>query len=732
MLLYNYKIIMRWLMNLLFDEDSQKLIVMAKKEMAELKHPYVGSEHLLLAILKNDNLEVTKLLNKYGINYLDYRKEIVKVIGIGTKSNNWFLFTPLLRRIINNATYYSADSNRVVTPNSLLISILQEGEGVANRILIGMDIDLESIYNKLINGSNYYKNDQSFLLDELAVNMNKDSENGKYDPVIGRDVQVERLIQILLRKNKNNPLLIGEAGVGKTAIVEELARRIVIGDVPSKLRNKMIYNISMSVLVAGTKYRGEFEERINKIIKEVLKNKNIILFIDEIHTLVGAGGAEGAIDASNIIKPYLARGDFQIIGSTTNIEYNNSIAKDKALDRRFQKVYISEPNEDETIEIISNLKNIYEEYHDITIPIDLVAPLVRLSNNYIHYGRQPDKAIDLLDESAAYCSSFTNNYNKKLDSLDKKIKNKEQEKNEAILNRLFADALLLRKEELSLRNKYNKLKFNEKSNINKMRLRIDDIYRVIFEKTGIPIGERLYILLNKARKNMKIVCFKKNRIVDETIDHIKNNYLLNDRPLSFLLVGKSGVGKTFFVEELAKNICEPDSFIKFDLSEYSNNNSINKIFDPSLGFTNQNNRYTFLDKIKLHPFSIILFKNVNMCADNIYEMLVNLLINGYLTNGRGEKIFFSNSIIFFTTTINCNKLGFNNGNTNNDLSLKVSKVLKFRDVTKKDVVKLLSNSMNIANINIEALLVDIDYENYGYKKVYEYLKKNIHNNETKS
>ena len=719
-------------MNLLFDEDSQKLIVMAKKEMAELKHPYVGSEHLLLAILKNDNLEVTKLLNKYGINYLDYRKEIVKVIGIGTKSNNWFLFTPLLRRIINNATYYSADSNRVVTPNSLLISILQEGEGVANRILIGMDIDLEVIYNKLINGSDYYKNNQAFLLDELAVNMNKDSENGKYDPVIGRDVQVERLIQILLRKNKNNPLLIGEAGVGKTAIVEELARRIVIGDVPSKLRNKMIYNISMSVLVAGTKYRGEFEERINKIIKEVLKNKNIILFIDEIHTLVGAGGAEGAIDASNIIKPYLARGDFQIIGSTTNIEYNNSIAKDKALDRRFQKVYISEPNEDETIEIISNLKNIYEEYHDITIPIDLVAPLVRLSNNYIHYGRQPDKAIDLLDESAAYCSSFTNNYNKKLDSLDKKIKIKEKEKNEAILNKLFADALLLRKEELSLRNKYNKLKFNEKSNINKMRLRIDDIYRVIFEKTGIPIGERLYILLNKARKNMKIVCFKKNRIVDETIDHIKNNYLLNDRPLSFLLVGKSGVGKTFFVEELAKNICEPDSFIKFDLSEYSNNNSINKIFDPSLGFTNQNNRYTFLDKIKLHPFSIILFKNVNMCADNIYEMLVNLLINGYLTNGRGEKIFFSNSIIFFTTTINCNKLGFNNGNTNNDLSSKVSKVLKFRDVTKKDVVKLLSNSMNIANINIEALLVDIDYENYGYKKVYEYLKKNIHNNETKS
>ena len=714
-------------MNLLFDEDSQKLIVMAKKEMSELKHPYVGSEHLLLAILKNDKLEVTKLLNKYGINYLDYRKEIIKVIGVGTKSNNLFLFTPLLRRVINNATYYSADSNRVVTPNSLLISILQEGEGVANRILIGMDIDLEAIYNKLINSSNYYKNDQSFLLDELAVNMNKYSENGKYDPVIGRDVQVERLIQILLRKNKNNPLLIGEAGVGKTAIVEELARRIVIGDVPSKLRNKMIYNISMSVLVAGTKYRGEFEERINKIIKEVTTNKNIILFVDEIHTLVGAGGAEGAIDASNIIKPYLARGDFQIIGSTTNIEYNNSIAKDKALDRRFQKIYISEPNEDETIEIISNLKNIYEDYHNITIPTNLVAPLVKLSNNYILYGRQPDKAIDLLDEAAAYCSSFTDKYNKKLDSLDKKIKFKEKEKNAAILNRLFADALLLRKEELSLRNKYNKLKFNEKSSINKMQLQIEDIYRVIFEKTGIPIGERLYFLLNKARKNMKSVCLKKNKLIDETIDYIKNNYLLSNRPLSFLFVGKSGVGKTFFVEELAKNICEPDSFIKIDLSEYSNNNSINKMFDPSLSFTNQNNRYTFLDKIKLHPFSIILFKNVNMCADNIYEMLVNLLINGYLTNGLGEKIFFSNSIIIFTTTINCNKLGFNNGNTenNNDLSLKVSKVLKFRDVTKKDVVKLLSNSMNIANINIEALLVDIDYENYGYKKVYEYLKKNI-------
>ena len=327
-----------------FSEDAQKILLMAKKEMLELKHPYVGSEHLLLAILHNKDLVITQLLEEYGITYKKYKDEIIKVIGIGKTYNNWFLYTPLLKRIIENAILECRDEESTVTVERLFISLLEEGDGVANRILMGMNIDVDVLYEKFSDKIIVHsgKRSKNLYIEEFAVDLNKKYIEDGFDPVVGRDDKVDRLIEVLLRRTKNNPLLIGEAGVGKTAIVEELVRRIVNGRVPKKLENNRVFSISMSCLISGTKYRGEFEERINKIISEVEREPNVILFIDEIHTLVGAGGAEGAIDASNILKPYLARGKIRVIGATTSDEYKKYLEKDKALDRRFQKIYIEE------------------------------------------------------------------------------------------------------------------------------------------------------------------------------------------------------------------------------------------------------------------------------------------------------------------------------------------------------------------------------------------------------
>ena len=397
-----------------FDENAQKVLLLAKKEMSDLCHPYVGSEDLLLAILHNVELQVTKLLNEYGITYDIYKNEIIKVIGIGKTTNTWFLYTPLLKRIIENAIYDSKDDDNLVTVERLFISLLEEGEGVANRILLGMNIDVDFLYEKFINTFLYSKSrkNKKLLLEEYAVDLNNKYEDDEFDPVIGRDIQIDRIIEILLRRTKNNPLLIGDAGVGKTAIVEELVRRIVLKNVPKKLENVHIYSISLSSLVAGTKYRGEFEERINKIIEEVEDDPDVILFIDEIHTLVGAGGADGAIDASNILKPYLSRGKIRIIGATTKNEYSKYLEKERALDRRFQKVYINEPETDVVKDILIGSKSIYEKFHGVEISDEIIDSIVDLTIKYINQGFLPDKAIDVLDEACSRASLSDNSYEK--------------------------------------------------------------------------------------------------------------------------------------------------------------------------------------------------------------------------------------------------------------------------------------------------------------------------------
>lgn len=386
-----------------FEEEARKVLVLAKKEMFNLNHPYVSSEHLLLSILKI-NSEISDKLRDYDLDYDNFRNEIIKVIGKGSKSSEWFLYTPLLKRIIENATNDARENNGgVVTTMHLFVSLLEEGEGVAIRLLIGMGIDIDEIYADFYDNFKVKKG-KKLLIDELGTDLNKKALDGLLDPVTGRDEEIKRVLEILSRRCKNNPLLIGPAGVGKTAIVEELANMIVSGNVPLSLSGKRIISLDMASAVAGTKYRGEFEERINQILKEIEENPDIILFIDEIHTLVGAGGAEGAIDASNIFKPALARGKIRCIGATTTEEYKKSLEKDKALSRRFQNVLIEAPSKKIVKDILMNLKEIYKDYHKVLIDDETIDLIIDLSEKYMYDRRQPDKSIDILDEVCAKVS----------------------------------------------------------------------------------------------------------------------------------------------------------------------------------------------------------------------------------------------------------------------------------------------------------------------------------------
>ena len=443
-----------------YEEKARRVLVEAKKEMQELNHPYISSEHLFLGLLKTDK-EISKKLKKYDVDYNNFKNEIIKIIGKGTKPSQWFLYTPLLKRILETAEIDAKENNGgIITTNHLMSALLEEGEGVAIRILIGMNIDIDELYNEFTYKIINTHSNKKLLLEELGVNLNKKALNGDLDPVTGRDEEIKRVLEILSRRTKNNPLVIGPAGVGKTAIVEELANMIVSGNVPEFLKNKRIISLDMASSVAGTKYRGEFEERIRKIIDEIEANEDIILFIDEIHTLIGAGGAEGAIDASNIFKPALARGKLKCIGATTTEEYKKYIEKDSALERRFQKVMINEPNEKTVKDILMNLKDIYESFHKVIIDEEIIDLIIKLSNKYIYNRKEPDKSIDILDEVCAKVSLKESKNLKEYRKYNEKLKKVITMKKKYILDNDFEKASEFKNKEFELMNKINELELS--------------------------------------------------------------------------------------------------------------------------------------------------------------------------------------------------------------------------------------------------------------------------------
>ena len=600
-----------------FTEEARKILVGAKLEMTELKHPYVGSEHLLLAILKSKN-NVSKKLKQYNLDYDKFKNKIIETVGVGSKESEWFLYTPLLKRVMENAMLDCKEDNSEVTIESLFSNLLEEGEGVAIRILISLNVDLDSLYNEFSYKIFKKKKNKKLLLEELGTDLT--SKANELDPVIGRDSEIRRIIEVLSRRTKNNPLLIGEAGVGKTAIVEELSKMIANGDVPNNLKNKRIINLDMATMVAGTKYRGEFEDRVKKVLKEVEENDDIILFIDEIHTLVGAGGAEGAIDASNIFKPALARNKLRCIGATTVNEYKKFIEDDKALDRRFQKINIEIPNRDVVKQILMKLKPIYENYHHVIINESIIDKIIELSERYVHDRNQPDKSIDILDEVCAKASLKESSELTLYNKLNKELQTLIKGKNEAVSNSDFKKATSYKKSEFDLMDKINSLELSL-CNKKKNEVSLDDIADVINSKTKIPIYEILNDndkVIEKMQEEIGNKIIGQETAVKEIINIAKKIKLgfKDDKCYSLLFAGPSGVGKTELAKVFGKTLAGKN-VIRLDMSEYSEAHSVSKIVGAPPGYVGYSDNKTVLEEIRNKPFSVLILDEIERANTSI-------------------------------------------------------------------------------------------------------------------
>ena len=626
-----------------YDEEAKKVLVNMQKEMVSLKHPYIGSEHLLLSLLKYGNKDIVNKFKDVGVTYDVFRNELIKVVGIGKSNNDFYLYTPLLRSILEAANIDSSDKGKKqVDTSDLFLALFEEGEGVAIRILLGMDVDVDSLYDDFY-VSKKTKN-VKLSVETFGIDLNKKCSSGEIDPVVGRDKEISRLLEILSRRTKNNPLLLGDAGVGKTAIVEELARRLETSNVPSKLIGKRIISVSMASLVAGTKYRGEFEERLEKIIRELEENDDVILFIDEIHTLVGAGGAEGAIDASNILKPALARGKIKVIGATTTSEYKEFIESDKALSRRFQTVVVEEPSLDETINILKKLRPIYENYHKVKISDDVISEIVSLSDRYIYDRKMPDKAIDVMDEVCSRTSVSlykSDNMNEIIDKLSE-VKNL---KNESIMNNNFNEAFLYKKTEMILEDKKNKIELKSANKCYR-KIKKDDVFKIVEEKSKIPIYRDTVRAFDKFETFISNAVFGQDEAIKLVCDTFKKNSFsrAKGKPISFLFVGPTGVGKTLLAKEYGKYFYG-DNIIRVDMSEYRESHSVSKMIGSPPGYVGYTDNKNVFEQVKDNPYSLIILDEIEKGSREVINLFLQVLDEGEAKNSKGEVINFSNKLV---------------------------------------------------------------------------------------
>ncbi|PRX39259.1 ATP-dependent Clp protease ATP-binding subunit ClpC [Planifilum fimeticola] len=670
-----------------FTERAHKVLALAQEEAVRLGHSNIGTEHILLGLVREGEGIAAKALIGLGLGLEKIQKEVESLIGRGQGQPINIAYTPRAKKVIE----LSMDEARklghtYVGTEHILLGLIREGEGVAARVLNNLGVSLNKARQQvlqLLGSSETVSSHQGSsaantpTLDSLARDLTAAAREGKLDPVIGRSKEIERVIQVLSRRTKNNPVLIGEPGVGKTAIAEGLAQRIVDGEIPETLRGKRVMTLDMGTVVAGTKYRGEFEDRLKKIMDEIRQAGNIILFIDELHTLIGAGGAEGAIDASNILKPALARGELQCVGATTLDEYRKYIEKDAALERRFQPIVVDEPSPEEAILILEGLRDRYEAHHRVKITDEAITQAVRLSDRYITDRYLPDKAIDLIDEAASKVRLRSYTVPPELKELEQKLEAVKKEKDAAVQSQEFEKAASLRDREQKLREELEATRNRWKEDQGKTDSEVtaEDIAEVVASWTGIPVSK---MAEEESERLLKMEEILHERVIgqEEAVKAVSRAIRraragLKDpkRPIgSFIFLGPTGVGKTELARALAEALFgDEDAMIRIDMSEYMEKHSTARLVGAPPGYVGYDEGGQLTEKVRRKPYSVVLFDEVEKAHPEVFNVLLQVLEDGRLTDGKGRTVDFRNTVIIMTSNVGADmirkntRLGFTAG-----------------------------------------------------------------------
>lgn len=697
-----------------FTEKAIKVIMLAQEEARRLGHNFVGTEQVLLGLIGEGTGIAAKTLKSMGVNLKDARIEVEKIIGRGSGFVAVEIpFTPRAKRVLE----LSWDEARQLGHNyigteHLLLGLIREGEGVAARVLENLGVDLNKIRSNVVkmlgeskpqavsSGSSSSSTGKAKTpsLDEFGTDLTLAAQELRLDPVVGREKEIERVIQILARRTKNNPVLMGEPGVGKTAVAEGLAIRIVNGEVPDILDGKKVIQLDMGLLVAGTKYRGEFEERLKKIMDEIRQAGNVILVIDEMHTLIGAGAAEGAIDAANILKPALSRGEIQVIGATTLDEYRKYVEKDSALERRFQPILIEEPSVDETIEIIKGLRTKYEEHHKLIISDEAIVSATKLSSKYITDRFLPDKAIDVLDEASSKVRLQVSSLSPEGKELDKELRALIKEKEEAIRNQEFEKASQLRDDEADMKDRIRELsqKWREEHDANKPTVTEEHVAEVIATMTGIPVTR---LTEGESERLLKLEEVLHNRVIGQSdavvsiskaIRRARVGLKSPNRPIgSFIFSGPTGVGKTELAKALAEAIFgSEDNMVRVDMSEFMEKHSTAKLIGSPPGYVGYDDGGHLSEIIRKKPYSVILFDEIEKAHPDVFNVMLQILDDGRLTDSKGRHVNFKNTVIIMTSNVGASmistqsKLGFSTADDE-----KKDKYEKLKDTVMEEMKK---------------------------------------------
>ena len=658
-----------------FTDKARKVLVIAQDEARNLKQPYVGTEHILLALIKEGDGLAAQALERLQVNYDDVVKTIQETVQIDPEADvsGHLGFTPRVKRVLENSLREAMQMGQsYISTEHLLLGIVRENDGTAIEVLskLGTSGDaVRSALNDLVGQSPVMAGQRGFdapmagtnMLDEYGTELTKKALDGKLDPVIGRAGEIERMMQVLCRRRKNNPLIIGEPGVGKTAVVEGLAQLIASNQVPDILRGRRIFTLDVSGLVAGSKYRGEFEDRLKKCIKEVIDAGDIILFIDELHTVIGAGSAEGSIDAAAILKPPLSRGEIQIIGATTLDEYRKHIEKDAALERRFQPITIGEPNEEQSIRIMEGLRERYATHHHVEFTDEALAAAVQLSDRYIQDRFLPDKAIDVLDEAGARMRIRNMTLPPELSGIDEKLREVRMKKEAAIAGQDFEEAAKLRDEETKLREERAEAekKWEEESSKDVHKVSAEDIADVISMTTGVPVSDLTEAETEKLLRMEKVL---HDRVIgqDEAVTAVskairRSRSGLKDpkRPAgSFIFLGPSGVGKTELSKALAEFLFNSeDALLSFDMSEYMEKHTVSRLIGSPPGYVGYDEGGQLTKAVRQRPYSVVLFDEIEKAHPDVFNILLQILEEGRLTDGQGRSVDFRNTVIIMTSNV---------------------------------------------------------------------------------